>query len=470
MLLGKTMDSPDIGDKVDTLTFTESTKKHNTLELRFSNTNAEDVQNNEAFYEGAPVICSFGYIEGEMSLPRLCVIADIEPDYNGGQGMTLTVKCIDKGISFKKNTSSRIWKGMNTRQIIEEICTAHGLTLNIQEPTGGFTTYTSLPQAGMTDMQFIRHLARKEKTGNYFVSIQDNVLNFLTRGKGNASVETVVIGDNPNVIRFSPRYKESSAGSEASGVSANNGLGGKSANPYSQADGKQLQEYTLVSSNGAMYLERADGQAVPAFRKGTYQVGESTFVEITTDNTGRVVYSNPNTPAKPEASVVKNLADKATGYINNFFSGKSNIADAPLQDDITTAETNYDFKNARDKVLTATLLEYGNPSRTANSVITIDGEKVYRKYLGNWYIEEVVHDFLLGGYQTRSTLTKDGLSGKGLVKSTSVNDTEGTEQPGVGTKTLVGGASPSIELVSESTMQTGQKAQSTNTPKTRFNK
>lgn len=470
VLLGKTMDSPDIGDLVETLTFTESVKKHNTLELRFSNFNAEQVQNNEAFYEGAPVICSFGFVEGEMSKPRLCVIADIEPDYAGGQGMTLTVKCIDKGISFKKGTSDKIWKNITTKGILEEICKAHGLTLNIEEPAAGFNTYISLPQSDMTDMQFIRQLARMQKPGNYFVSIQDNVLNFITRGTGNASVETVVIGNNPNVVRFSPRYKESSAGSEASGVSATDGLTGNSANPHSEDGGKRLQEHTLVTANGQIFVEKADGTRPPAFRKNVYQVGDKQYVEITTDNQGRVVYANPNVPNKPEAAVTKNLAGEVAGYISNFVQGKTNIADNPVLDDITGPVVNHDYKQERDKVLTATLIEYGNPSRTANSVITIEGEKVYRKYVGNWYITEVVHDFLIGGYSTRSTLSKDGLGGKGLVKSKEVNDTVGEPQPVVLINAEVPGISAPVNVTTGSNLKTGEKAKTTPGTKTRFDK
>src|SRR5690606_24164354 len=56
------------------------------------------------------------------------------------------------------------------------------------------------------------------------------------------------------------------------------------------------------------------------------------------------------------------------------------------------------YKKGKYRVLTAKLVEVGNPDRKVNTVLVV--ENIAQRFVGKWYAVEVTHDVDSKGYQT----------------------------------------------------------------------
>ncbi|MCB9047623.1 MAG: hypothetical protein H6550_15930 [Chitinophagales bacterium] len=437
VILGTSLSGVDISDDVSYIVYTESTKKHSHAEFVITGDNAAVIADMPELETGRAIIFSYGYIQGVMSPYHLTVITDVSIDYTTS-GLTLTIRALDKGLSLRKVGSSRIWKNITTAGIVSEIAAMHGLTPNFQQ-IGTPLTWGSLPQQGMDNMQFLKWLAKRETGGDYVVYIQDDVLNFITRPKGTSAIEQVAVGKDNRTMRFTVRHKESQPDPNMSGVSKVKGGKAFSANSLEQLSATGLQQWRITARNGLPYVVDRNGNTVAAVPKQVVQVGDNTYAEISTDATGKLVYSNPaKTP--PDAKVLVKSDSTVGAFIDNFFPGKQTPAISPdMSDDEVLNTINSDYKTSVEDVLKATYVEVGNPVRTINQVITFSN--IIKRYAGNWITTEVVHNIGSADYTTTSTLSKDGLQGSGLVQNDKVNDTpaEATTTPD----------SPTVQIVSQ---------------------
>lgn len=419
VILGKDESGIDISDYINSLTFKRSKKHDNVLTITASNSNAEKLLDMPELDRGKPVIFSYGYIQGSMSRTRTAVITDIEPSYTGGEGCSLTITALDKGVSLRKISSNRIWKNMTTAEIVQEIAAAHGLNAVIQD-TGGFMKHSSFPQGGMTDIAFLRKLANMEKDGNYTIFVNDKNLYFITDSKGTPSESVVNIKDADKVNKFDIKYRESSLNKKAGEVTMSSHDLQAKVNAATEKTRTVLGEYTIDGKTGAV-----------------------------TDKTGKPIISDPSRLTPNTLKVINDVSNNKATTIQDLKAagqelldvGLSGVSDAlknmytmgsslpsstPYPDNPTEIVNvaNSLHKKAKKKILTATLVEMGNPSREVNTVITVTG--IAKRFVGNWFVEEVT-DTVDSDFRTSSSLTKDGLK-KGIVKADKVNDTPATDK------------------------------------------
>lgn len=445
VILGKDLDSGiDISDYIEDLEYKQSIEKLDTVRFTSRNASAAYLLDLPQFNNGSPVLFCFGFMGGEVSPYYLCVINDMEPSYTGDGGLSLTVNCLDKGISMKNISNRRIWKNKTTADIVTEIAQVHGMVANIQD-TGTFKLYDSLPQAGRSDMDFVQYLTTLEKDGNYIAFVQNKILYFVTRGTALPSTNTIIIGQTDSVMSFDIKYKSTQAGAAATGVGIATEETTTSANPLEQTFHTPLGTFVGIKRDGVIYKREGD-KYVDVYKEKVVvngATGATTWANTATGQNilptadvitkGQSVKNNNNQsiPEIIETSVNLAASTAAEKIMPGLFSMVSPDHD-PTQ---VLNMANKKYKDAKYKVLTATLREDGNPARRVNTVITVSG--IAKKYGGNWYITAVTHR-IKDKYETICELSKDAVN-SGLVKADNPNTTEGSVDKKPQTAAIVSG-------------------------------
>lgn len=423
--LGSDTNGIDISDRITRLLFAESIKQDDSLELYAQGEDARYLLELNEVRNGAPVIFNFGYVGGAISPTFRAVISDIEPDYTT-DGLNLVIKCGDRGRTLRKSRSKKVWKKKKTDQIFKEIADIHGLNTYIEIPAGGFLEWASLPQESKTYMDFLQMLAAKEKDGNYICFVSGDDLHLVTRNLDEISKNTITVGQDDNLIRFSIRWRETTAPDSANEV----GAGAHKVNVTSAANNIVLGNTGIYTATGAVYLKdksgqrtlliREDGRFTPEARK---VLGKDalTTIQQTTKDAAKYASANPQNVQKVGTATYVPLSKNRETTVNNALASITNgselFAPESQEEQETKNHANSIHKTAAQKVLTAELQEYGNPFRRMNTIITVAG--VATRFVGNWLIETVSHEVGSGDYITKCMLSKNGLKKGGVpVKGT----------------------------------------------------
>lgn len=279
------------------------------------------------FNSGETIVFEFGYINGITSATHVAIIVDREVSYDKDGGITLKIRCLDKGTVLKRVEIIKDWSGKTSSQIAEEISGKYDLFYTVEKTK---RVHTVLHQTGQNDFEFLKYLALIEEKGDFVFFIRDNMLYFVRRGLDKDSFAQYVYGASETILSFKTSSKDSIVPTEVSGVTSKTSKKTKDKDEVVTSD---------LSSNSAVNL-------------GNYQVSYQTD--------------------KFEGLVRKELV------LPNFEKVEMVNMTSSLQ------------KEARLKILTGTLVIEGNPTLSPDEVITMQG-KLLKRDVGNWYITKVTH-------------------------------------------------------------------------------
>lgn len=322
-------DQRDITDNVTSFDFEDCLDEDDYVKLGVYAPNMEFMDDSD-FLSGNVIQYKFGFIGGAQSPIREAVIEDI--DYNYGSILSMTLKCLDKGVQMKKNSVSTIWKKKTASQIVTDIAAKYKLKTNIT-PTK--KVYEDYPQGNMSDFEFINQLAHIESGGDYQFFIKSNTLNFIKRDLSQASTRTFTYGKSENIVSFKPKVesvKNSGSVDQVKVPFVNAGDG--------QSDDQSVNDKNSKSKklgNDSVSNYDPDGNLLPGTAP---EVGKAIVV-----------------PAG-DSDEAKNLAAKAK-------------------------------KDEELKGMTATLVIEMDPLILADEIITMSGTAIIHS--GNWYVKKITH-------------------------------------------------------------------------------
>lgn len=109
------------------------------------------------FQEKAELEIVWGFIKGEISNKRKCILYDVMPDY--GSTITITIKGNEKGIEARNTTSNKIFKNSSLLDVASHVADKHGLTgvLEIPDSVITKTTLQLNPGENLTDFLIREH-------------------------------------------------------------------------------------------------------------------------------------------------------------------------------------------------------------------------------------------------------------------------------------------------------------------------
>jgi phage protein D len=441
----------DISHMISGIKFKESVKKDDTLDIQIDGEYAEELLERAECYAGKPIFFSLGYITGEILLARIAILGDIEPTYSD-RGTQLKLCSMDKGGKMRKVTSQKIWNKKRTDEIVKEIAQMHGLNVEFSEDVTKYREWECLPQGNMSNMNLIQFLADREYSGNFIAYVNADTLYFKPIGTGTASRETIDIKNSNSVEQFSIKYRELSADKNAGEIGASlHDKDPKKGGPMKVSPAVQINNAAASVGVPIPYGPEGSITDIQFFKTGqnfTDAYGKPIDVKVegkkvTMTQTNQVYILDENGGLAPvrgidnQTSVTMQMArlaglpiiSKATED-NYTQGGNIHVPGSYDYNELGTMLTAMNSK-AKRKVLTASLREYGNPSRTLNTMLTITG--VASRYRGNWYVEEITHDMDAGGkYMTTCELSRNATNtGNGVVVPKAMANTTQGEPEGV---------------------------------------
>lgn len=356
----------DLSDKVESLRYESCVEKDNLVTIEIKTGYAFEMADDADIIAGTIIQFQFGKAGGQLSRTHLARITDVDTEY--GARVKLTVKALDLGTTMKKDGVQKVWKDKKASEIAKEIASKYGLSTKIDETS---TKLKSVPQANMTDFEFLQYLAGREANGSYMFYIDNDVLCFVKRDLKQKSKITYKYGEN--IVKFLPKMKEA----QQSGASTG-------------AEVKNVNPFDLSTLTG-----KADSKTV----KDNVTMGAQGVETVMRDANGNII------------NTVKNIS-------------------APVRDkNEATNIASSKNKKANAKALTATLDVDGNPLLMANDIISIEG--VARRHEGNWYVTKAVHK-VDKTYTVSMELDKNGTNKSvksGAGTNSDVNKTQGDKNP-----------------------------------------
>ena len=199
-ILNIDLSGENISGFVESFKYEDSMKKDNILSITIKEDFVLTFLNNQNLQAGAELIFNFGFIGGAISNKSVAIVSDINVDYNNN-GISATIKAVDKGHFTKKKTDNKIWQDKTTSQIASEIADKYGFDKFITNTT---KVYSNLPQGNLPDFDFLNEITDKEN--NFVFYIRNNELHFEERGLADNSILTFTFGHS-NVILFRPTTK-----------------------------------------------------------------------------------------------------------------------------------------------------------------------------------------------------------------------------------------------------------------------
>lgn len=148
------------GERLDqssrTLSFScaDHDKKADKITLTVNNWDLAEFDN-PIFRKGGFVAASWGY--GAAMHPTVtCVIQSVK----GAQ--TLTIECLAKSVLRNKTRKPRTFRGMKRSDVAEQLAAEAGYAGDSVHIEDTLVTYDTIPQAGLTDAQFLTRMAKQE--------------------------------------------------------------------------------------------------------------------------------------------------------------------------------------------------------------------------------------------------------------------------------------------------------------------
>jgi phage protein D len=145
----------DVGQKVTSFTYDDEEKKADKLTLKIDNFDLTELEQS-TWRKGNILVVSWGY-PGAMAPERECVIQSTKG------GLELHVEANGKEQLFNRSTKCRIFENMSRSAIVKQIAGEYNFSddrLQIQDTK---VVYPQITQAKLTDYQFIRDMARRER-------------------------------------------------------------------------------------------------------------------------------------------------------------------------------------------------------------------------------------------------------------------------------------------------------------------
>jgi phage protein D len=361
----------DITEHVTRFTFEDCLEEDDQLRLTIGNANLS-LLSLPALQKGQTLLFTFGYLGGVAAKERSAKISAVNPDF--GTSLTINIMCGDAGQRLKKAQAATLYQGKTSSDIAAEIAKKHGLTPQI-DPTS--YVWKSLPQAGKTDFELLKYLARYEQNGSYRFFIKGGVLHFNKVNLRKTPRRAFRWGDpDGNVVSFKPRDNDG----RKKGASARTTVAG--INPLTGA---------------AFRSEVSHGTTPDDAKLGTYNVHyDQNGLETGRD---RLLASARTTVPAANAAQAANVAAS-------------------------------DKKRANGDDLTADLTILGDPLMEADELITMSN--VGPVCSGNWFVKKVVHDLNPGSYYlTRFELSRNATNHpQGQEKATDKNNAAGPPKAG----------------------------------------
>jgi len=359
----------DLSQYIEDFSYSDSAERENNMEFTVNPVHAVQFLDRDDVKTGTKINFVFGYAGERHCANMTAKIKDIEADY--GSYIKITIRCTDAGPDLKRVTSKRIWSGVTSYQIAQEIALKYGLKLSSHRTT---STWDSLPQGTMSDFDFLHYLAKREDGGNFIFYIRNDTLYFVRRGLDNESIRTFTYGNGSDVILFRPKLRESEGAGDSNAVRVG------SDGVIVESDASDSAEDVVTGSQRIVYDENGN------------ETGDCYNDPAPDRNRQELV-----TPTGSETEA-KNLAASVR-------------------------------KKAQLNGFTAELEVEGDPLIVPDCIVTVKG--VAKRHEGNWWITEVKHSLRSGGaYTTVIMMQKNAQNFKTSsvsVDGTTVNDTVGAD-------------------------------------------
>lgn len=360
-------DQREISDHIVSMKLEDTMEKDSMFELKAVQDDALILLDDKAVQARAEIGVVFGFMEGPVSPMHKAHITDIDVDYSSS--ITLTLRCLDKGIYMKKVPEQTIWKSKTTRQIARELANKYGQEL-VMDFEG--RTWKSLPQGNMSDMELLQYMAKREKDGECVAYLRNNELHFERRNVDTPSALTYTYRRDDRSVKFAVNWRHSTKKGSATKVDLTS----------SDAEGTEVEATSITPENEPAPIKTGKYQVQIDANGDVLNKGVEAVREILTQKT-----------KDPEEA--KNLA----------------------------ASTK---KKEGLKVMEGTLTIDGDPARKPNEIYTMAGD-LAKAHLGNWLAKEVTHDIRNGSYTTTIKMGKNG-SKVGATASKKKNETVGPDK------------------------------------------
>lgn len=144
----------DTSDVVIAFEFDEDEKKADKIVLTVDNWDLSNFDN-PIWKQGNKLIATWGY-PGNMAPARECVITKVTGS------VQLKVEALSKSILMNKKTQTKTYENTRRSEIVHAIAKDYGYSDEQRDIEDTEVTYPHITQAGLTDAQFIRHLANLE--------------------------------------------------------------------------------------------------------------------------------------------------------------------------------------------------------------------------------------------------------------------------------------------------------------------
>ena len=152
---GKAGQRLDQSHKISSLTYEDEEKKANKLTLQVDNWDLAHFDN-PLFVEGNILLVRWGYV-GRMCPQRECVIKKTTGS------VVLSVEAFSRSTLMNQQRRSRIFATCTRSEVVRVIAQENGYSEDRQHIEDTEVVHEHIAQARMSDAQFIRHLANKEK-------------------------------------------------------------------------------------------------------------------------------------------------------------------------------------------------------------------------------------------------------------------------------------------------------------------
>lgn len=388
----------DWSDYITHFKYEDCTDKANMLEIRFSDNYALHAIDSPDFRQNSELKIQWGYTGGAMSKVHRVIVQDLDAKYT--KSVDATIRCMDKSKNMGISKKTYLWENMTSSAIAKKIAESYGMDIVVDETS---KVWTSLPQSNVTDFDFLKSLADKEKDGNYESFVRGGTLYFRKRPVNQKSSFTVQFGDE-DFIEFTPRNRKSTKETSDSGVKL---VGVDSFN-------KQVTVDMVSPSN----------------------LSDQTYLGVKNKESGS---------AKPTSEVSKTAISKVKYDANGNRIGTVTV---PNENSMTTVGAggmsgderknlgNSIVKDGEENENTGSLTLVGNPLLEAGKIVTI--KRVANYHAGNWMIKKVQTLIDRSGYKTVLEVTRPMASRTDAKNgSAKVNTTEGDKTSKTGSKQVI---------------------------------
>lgn len=391
----------NISDCITSFVYDESLDKDNMIEMDIASRFVDTLSDIEGLDRGAELLFTFGYSNGAKSVEHRAVITDLEHTFEN-MNINMKLRALDKGTVLKNTASSQVYENVTSTDIAKLIAARHGLKFNVDVTE---KVWDKQPQGNLDDLSFLRKLAQQEQAGNYIVFIKDDTLNFVRRGLDTKSLITYTYGQGNNgIIKFTPKWRESTAGAEGLGST---GVGFDPLKKLFDVVGETAEsDNEVISTEDYNLVYSADGDHI-ANGTDNESISVDGFLEQGT--------VDGKQSSDTDGSVLSNIVKTGKTFVSGD-SGKG------LSNSVASGK-----KAKTQRILEAGLLVVGNPLLKVNALLTM--RNVTKRYDGNWYIIACKHTINGGSYLTQITLNRNGskkaTKGKNTKVAGSVNKTVG---------------------------------------------